>query len=125
MVGVQRHLRPENVAAALARHFGVSYEAAVWRLKSLGHLGQGETDALIEQKDVGKRYIKLLGFGDILDEGELPKMNEVELRNQLTRLALEAYRQEEISRGRLAEVSRKLGIDPAEMIDLAEAARAD
>ncbi|CDL00983.1 putative transcriptional regulator, XRE family [Magnetospirillum gryphiswaldense MSR-1 v2] len=109
-------------AAALARHFGVSYEAAVWRLKSLGHIGQGETDALIGQKDVGKRYIKLLGFLDILDEGEAPQANEVELRNQLTRLALEAYRQEEISRGRLSEISRKLGIDPAEMIDLAEAA---
>lgn len=111
-------------AAALARHFGVSYEAAVWRLKSLGHIGQGETDALIGQKDVGKRYIKLLGFLDILDEGEAPQANEVELRNQLTRLALEAYRQEEISRGRLSEISRKLAIDPAEMIDFAEAARA-
>lgn len=111
-------------AAALARHFGVSYEAAVWRLKSLGHIGQGETDALIGQKDVGKRYIKLLGFLDILDEGDAPQANEVELRNQLTRLALEAYRQDEISRGRLSEISRKLAIDPAEMIDLAEAARA-
>lgn len=112
-------------AAALARHFGVSYEAAVWRLKSLGHIGQAETDALIGQKDIGKRYIRLLGFLDILDEGELPKVNEVELRNQLARLALEAYRQEEISRGRLAEISRKLSIDPSEMIDLAEAARAN
>lgn len=112
-------------AAALARHFGVSYEAAVWRLKSLGHIGQGETDALIEQKDVGKRYIKLLGFWDILDEGDQPKPAEVELRNQLARLALEAYRQGEISRGRVSEISRKLDIDPAEMVELAEAARGD
>lgn len=111
--------------AALARHFGVSYEAAVWRLKSLGHINQPETEGLIRQKEVGKRYIKLLGFLDILDEGEHEPPAEVELRNQLARLALEAYRQGEISRGRVAEISRKLDINPAEMIELAEAARGD
>lgn len=111
--------------AALARHFGVSYEAAVWRLKSLGHINQPETEALIQQKDVGKRYIKLLGYTNILDEGEHGPPPEFELRNQLTRLALEAYRQGEISRGRVSEISRKLAISPVDMIELAEAARGD
>ena len=111
--------------AALARHFGASYEAVVWRLKSLGHINQPEAESLIRQKETGKRYIKLLGFLDILDEGEEERepVTEVELRNQLTRLSLEAYRQGEISRGRIAEISRKLDINPVEMIELAEAAR--
>lgn len=111
--------------AALARHFGVSYEATVWRLKSLGHINHPETDNLIQKKEIGKRYIKLLGFLDILDEGETAPPPEVELRNELTRLALEAFRQGEISRGRIAEISRKLTINPEEMIELAEAARGD
>jgi Zn-dependent peptidase ImmA (M78 family)/transcriptional regulator with XRE-family HTH domain len=109
--------------ASLARHFGVSYEAAVWRLKSLNHISTAETTALIGQKDVGKRYSKLLGFIDVLDEGEIPPAPEHELRNQLMRLATEAYRQDEISRGRLLELAKKLGIDGSELIELAEAMR--
>ena len=46
--------------AVLARHFGVSYEAAVWRLKSLGHLGSPQNNALIEQKDSGDAFMRLL-----------------------------------------------------------------
>ena len=111
--------------AALAHHFGVSYEAAVWRLKSLRHINQPKTKTLIPQKEVGRRYIKLLGFLDIFDEGEHEPPLEVGLRNQLTRLALKAYRQGEISRGRIAEISRKLTINPVEMIELAEAAGGD
>jgi hypothetical protein len=47
-------------AASLARRFGVSYEAAVWRLKSLGHIGTFETNALLGQKDTGNRYMREL-----------------------------------------------------------------
>lgn len=43
----------------------------------------------------------------------------------LARLAIEAFRQEEISRGRLLEIGRKLGIEEDDLLELAEAARAD
>lgn len=109
--------------ATLARHYGVSYEAAAWRLKSLNHIGAAETAALIDQKDVGRRYIKLLGFIDLLDEGDSSPADEQELRSQLMRLAIEAYRQDEISRGRLLELAKKLAIDGSELIELADAAR--
>ncbi len=112
-------------AATLARHYGVSYEAAVWRLKSLNHINAAETATLIEQKEVGRRYIKLLGYIDLFDEKAPRQEDEQELRSQLTRLALEAYRQDEISRGRLMELAKKLGIDSAELIELADAARND
>ena len=56
--------------ASLARRFGVSYEAAAWRLKSLGHIGVGETNALLGQKDTGNRYMRELGFRGSLRDGE-------------------------------------------------------
>jgi len=111
--------------AVVARQFGVSYEAAVWRLKSLNHISATETDALIAQRETGKRYIKLLGYFDLLEEDAPAESSDQELRGQLTRLAIEAFRQEEISRGRLIEIGRKLGIKGSELAELAEAARSD
>lgn len=109
--------------AVLTRHFGVSFEAAVWRLKSLNHIGANETAALIDQKDIGNKYIKLLGFRELLEESARPEPPERELRSRLIRLAVEAFRQEEISRGRLIEIGRKLEIEEDELLELAEATR--
>jgi Zn-dependent peptidase ImmA (M78 family)/transcriptional regulator with XRE-family HTH domain len=109
--------------ASLARRFGVSYEAAVWRLKSLGYIGTGETNALLGQKDTGNRYMRKLGFEDLFETGRI-ELPEQELRGQLVRLAVEAFRQEEISRGRLIEIATKLFPDPSVLVEFAEATRA-
>ena len=111
--------------AVLARHFGVSFEAAVWRLQNLRHIGAKARAALIGQKDSGKKYIEVLGFRELLAEGAPPEASERELRSQLLRLAIEAFRQEEISRGRLLEIGKKLAIGRDQLIELAEAARRD
>ena len=108
--------------ASVARRFGVSYEAAVWRLKSLGHVGSGETTALPSQKDTANRYMHALGFEDPSEAKEEPR--EQELLGQLVRLAVEAFRQEEISRGRLMEIAKKLFSDPSVLVEFAEATRA-
>lgn len=117
--------------AAIARHFQVSYEATAWRLRSLGHIGASECSALIEQKDHSRRYMRLLGSPEELTESlthapETPSRQPAgeQLRHQLARLAIEAYRQEEISRGRLQELAQKLGVASEELLDLAEATRA-
>jgi Zn-dependent peptidase ImmA (M78 family)/transcriptional regulator with XRE-family HTH domain len=110
--------------ASLARRFGVSYEAAAWRLKSLGHIGVGETNALLSLKDTGNRYMRELGFEDLFEAGKISEPPEQELRGQLVRLAVEAFRQEEISRGRLIEIARKLFPDPSLLVQFAEATRA-
>lgn len=109
--------------AILARHFAVSYEAAVWRLKSLNHLGPVETNVLIEQKDSGKAYMKLLKLQewDEISDDE----REQELRSQLAWLGVEAYRREEISQGRLRELAGKLQVPARELIELAEVARGE
>jgi Zn-dependent peptidase ImmA (M78 family)/transcriptional regulator with XRE-family HTH domain len=109
--------------ASLARRFGVSYEAAVWRLKSLSHVSGTDTTALMGQREIGKRFIHLLGFEEPLEKGRITEQPEQELRSQLVRLAVEAFRQEEISRGRLVELAKKLKVDPPELIELAEATR--
>jgi Zn-dependent peptidase ImmA (M78 family)/transcriptional regulator with XRE-family HTH domain len=109
--------------ASLARRFGVSYEAAVWRLKSLSHVSGTDTTALMGQREIGKRFIHLLGFDELLEKGRITEQPEQELRSQLVRLAVEAFRQEEISRGRLVELAKKLKVDPPELIELAEATR--
>jgi transcriptional regulator with XRE-family HTH domain len=111
--------------AIIAQHFVVSYAAVVWRLKSLGHLGPSETNVLIEQKDSGKSFMKLLKF-QLWDEQEISKdAREQELRSQLAWLGVEAYRREEISQGRLRELAGKLEVSAGDLIELAEVARGE
>jgi Zn-dependent peptidase ImmA (M78 family)/transcriptional regulator with XRE-family HTH domain len=111
-------------AAALARRFGVSYEASVWRLKSLGHIGACETETLLALKDTGNRFMRALGFADPSETETINEKPEKELLGQLVRLAVEAFRQEEISRGRLIEIAKKLFSDPSVLVEFAEATRA-
>jgi Zn-dependent peptidase ImmA (M78 family)/DNA-binding XRE family transcriptional regulator len=106
-------------AAMLARHFGVSYDAMVWRLRNLDQLDMPATTALLEHRDDGRRYLKLLRLPDPFGANEA----EQELRSQLVRLAIEAYRREEISQGRLREIGRKLGLRATKLLELAEAAK--
>jgi Zn-dependent peptidase ImmA (M78 family)/DNA-binding XRE family transcriptional regulator len=109
--------------AIIARHFAVSYEAAAWRLKSLGRLGSSETTALVEQRGSGKNFMKLLKLQE-WDEKKIPDdERERELRSQLAWLGVEAYRREEISQGRLREIAGKLHVPAGQLLELAEVAR--
>ena len=82
----------------------------MWRLKSVGHVGTGEATALLGQKDTGNRYMRELAFENLFEAGKISDPPEQELRGQLVRLAVEAFRQEEISRGRLIEIAKKLAL---------------
>lgn len=110
-------------AAVLARHFGVSYEAMVWRLRNLDLLDTPATNALIERRDDGRRYLQMLRLPDLFDAGATIDEPAQELRSQLARLAIEAYRREEVSQGRLREIGRKLRLPAAELLELAEATK--
>jgi len=113
-------------AAQLAHRFQVSYETAVYRLKNLGHISQASCEQLLLHKDDGRRLIKILyDFDDIdgaLDASEADRRQR-DLVPQVARLAVEAYRRGEISRGRLRDLGRTLGIAGDQLADLAEAAR--
>ncbi|WP_420636090.1 helix-turn-helix domain-containing protein [Candidatus Palauibacter sp.] len=105
----------------IARHFKVGFEAALSRLKSLKHTSAAESAALLDQRDIGNRYIRLLGEPG--RTGARDADGHRHLRAQIVRLVIEAFRQEAISRGRLLEIGRKLAIDDGELLDLAWAAR--
>jgi Zn-dependent peptidase ImmA (M78 family)/transcriptional regulator with XRE-family HTH domain len=109
--------------ALVAHHFGVSYQAALYRLKSLGYISQQGTEELLTQEEFGKSYLRELYMYSDVEEPEEPKYWDRELRSEIARLAIEAYWREEISRGRLLELSKILGIPGELLLELAEAAR--
>ena len=112
-----------NDIAILAHHFGVSYQAALYRLKSLRHISHPESRNLLEQEGFGREYLKAIDmFGDV-GEPEQRQYWDRELRSEIAHLAIEAYRREEISRGRVLELGGALGIDGDVLLRLAEAVR--
>ena len=109
--------------AMLARRFGVSYQAALYRLKSLRHISHPASRKLLEQEDFGRKYLKALDAFCEVGEPEQRHHWDRELRSEIAHLAIETYRRREISRGRILELSRKLDIDGDLLLHLAEVAR--
>lgn len=107
--------------AALAHHFGVSYQAALFRLKGLSIIVEGEFTLLRDKEDLGKRYLEMLQLLVDLDGYDNHKP-ERELVSQVIHLALEAYRRASISKGKLRELSQLLGVSSRELLVLAEGA---
>ena len=108
--------------AMVAHHFGVDYRAVLYRMKSLKHVSQRDSDGLLEQEHFGKEYLNILGMLDELEEPEQRRHWDRELRSEIAHLAIEAYRREEISRGRLLDLSKALEIDGDAFLGLARAA---
>lgn len=112
-------------AALLGRHFGVSYPAAIWRLRGLSLINAEETDALLKQTDPAHRYLRAVRAFSTLDEADAvapaDSHEDHELDWQVLPLALEAWRRGEISQGRLLELGRLLGIEDDTVLELAEA----
>ncbi len=108
--------------AMMAHYFGVSYQAAVYRLRSLNFLSNKECEQLISQEKIGKTFLKTLGLLSDLEGKEEVNRWDRELKNQLIRLAIEAYRREEISKGRVLELGKTIGIGGAGLFELAQAA---
>ena len=112
-------------AALLAHHFGVSYQAATYRLRSLNLVSQPECAKLLERESEGKGFLDFLRMLDDLDKPESRERQDRELKSQVVHLAIEAYRREEISRGKLLDLSKKLELPGRKLIELAEAVKDD
>lgn len=110
--------------AILAHRFGVSYQATTYRLRSLGLLTRPQQVSLLDQVTHGRDYLNMLELWEDLEGVTLEGESDRELRNQVLGLAVEAYRREEISRGRLLEIAVKLELSGPQVAALAEAARA-
>ena len=108
--------------ATLAYHFGVSYQVAVYRLSNLSFITQNECKHLLELEGLGKEYLKVLDMFEDLEGHKNEGHKDKELRNQVLKLSIEAYRQELISKGRLTDLGKLLNIPPHKIIEFAEAA---
>jgi Zn-dependent peptidase ImmA (M78 family)/transcriptional regulator with XRE-family HTH domain len=97
----------------LAHYFEVSRPSALFRLRNLRLVSEAELQHLraLDDAGKGKQIAKLLG---------LSEPDHAEIRNQFRHrflgLALEAYRREEISRGKLKELAAMVSL-PAEELD--------
>lgn len=109
-------------AAIIAHHFGVSYLSAIYRLRNLNYLSQPECEALINKEVEGKNYLRVLHMYADLEAPEENPLWDRELRNELAYLTIEAYRREEISRGKVIELGDQIGIGGKILFDLAKSA---
>lgn len=93
----------------LSHHFGTSYEAALYHLLNLGIIRKDNFETLWESK---------AAQGPIRRALRIPEWDEgfhYHLAEQLLSLGFEAYRREEISRGKLVELAERVGVDQEEI----------
>jgi len=109
----------------IAHRFGVSYEAALFRLKSLRHVTAAEAETLRTpaMQEAGRNYLRTLELFDDIEGIDSPRRGTRELRGRIAHLSIEAYRRGEISRGRLLDLSKMLEMEGRQLFDLAEIAR--
>lgn len=112
--------------ALFSWNFGVSYSAAVWRLRGLNVISGHEAETLLEQAEMARRYLDAVQTGEILEGEEESRApagdpGEHDLKRQILPLALEAWRREEISQDRLLEIGWLLRIEDEMTFDLAGA----
>jgi Zn-dependent peptidase ImmA (M78 family) len=113
--------------ASIARRFGASYEATVYRLRALDVISKTETEDLLkgEKQRAASAYTALFGT---TTEGEPAQATDaqIELKREIAHLAIEAYRRRLTSKADLAALAPKLqlsGLSAAKLLELAEAAR--
>lgn len=112
-------ISPQDVAL-IAHHFRVSYQATIYRLHSLRYLSPKEREKLLQEELVGKEYLRMLDFLQDLDEKEKSSFQQRELKAYISRLVIEAYRCEKISRGRLMELSKLLCLPGEKLLEMAK-----
>lgn len=111
--------------AMIANHFGVTYRAAIFRLKSLHHISDRECDVILDRERFGRMYLKALGFFSDVGKREQQQYRDRELRNEIAHLAIEARRRDRVSGARILELSKSLRIPGDTLLNLAEAARGE
>lgn len=110
--------------ASLMTLFKTSYQATCYRLKSLSLVGRDELDDLLEKENYAKQSFELLNLldGDSSNAKNDDRLDEDVLKLQVVNLAIEAYRREEVSKGKLRDISAVLGVGASSLLKLAEAA---
>ena len=94
--------------ALLAHHYGASRAAALYRLKNLRLIDEREFQRLQadEERGAGYTMAAFLSAPEVMD-GDTARGD---FRRRFLTLALEAYRREEITRSKLAELASMVQI---------------
>lgn len=106
----------------LAHHFGVSRLSALFRFRNLRLVTEAEFEHLkaLDEQGKGKQLAELLG---------LPEPDHMEMRSEFKHrflgLALEAFRRDELSRGKLRELVAMVGFAADDLDQLLEDAGID
>src|SRR3990172_8759721 len=101
----------------LAHHFGVSRLSALFRLRNLRLVTEAEFDQLkaLDDQGKGKQLAELLG----LSEPDHADMRS-EFKHRFLGLALEAFRRDEVSHGKLRELVAMVGLAAGDLDQLIE-----
>jgi Zn-dependent peptidase ImmA (M78 family)/DNA-binding XRE family transcriptional regulator len=106
--------------AYIALEFNVSYAAAAYRLSDIGKINREKLNMLLEQANHGRKLAELLRLKDPDAEPDTVGQDfQPYLGAYIARLALEAYRREAISGGRLREACNLAGLDGNAILDVA------
>jgi Zn-dependent peptidase ImmA (M78 family) len=114
--------------ATIARRFGASYRATVYRLLTLGALSDSNARELLNDRRLraGEHYLAVFGAGMQHDASVVASEERVGLKAEVLRLAVECYRRKIIKKDRLSTIAEHLQIpelSKARLLELAEAAR--
>ena len=109
------------MVARLAHYFGVSYQAATYRLKALEAINDAETKDLIEREHQGLEFLKLIRLSEDVADPRQKRSKKPDRRivAEVLDLAIEAYRREAISKGKLLELAGLLGVDQQSVVRVA------
>lgn len=100
--------------AHLAFYFGVSYESALWRLKSLQIISEEERGSLAQKQTAATAFRKVLVERFARHRDRFAKQ-ESAFQHKLLSMALEAFRLGEISKSRLKEVASNADVSNGEL----------
>ena len=105
--------------AHLAFYFAVSYESALWRLKSLQIISEEERESLAQKQTAASAFRKVLGERFARRKDRLAK-REFGFQHKLLSMALEAFRLGEISKAKLKEIASSADVSMRELNALLE-----
>ena len=100
--------------AHLAFYFGVSYEAALWRLKALQVISEEERENRAQKQAAASAFRRVLGERYLAHRQRFNR-RESTFQHKPLSIALEAYRVEEISKAKLKEIASELEISNEEL----------
>lgn len=108
----------------LAFYFGVSYEAALWRLKALQVISKEDRENLSKKQAAANAFRRVLGERFAAHGRRFARLENA-FQHKLVSMALEAYRLGEISKSKLKEITSDVDLSSDEFNALLSGIKAD